>query len=64
MAAKNLHVAIGADQEEPGIRDLARQELEEKQGRLVGPVDVVEDDDERRFGGAATRFRAGALPSL
>ena len=47
MAAAQLDVAIGADQQQASRAQLAREELEQEQRGLVGPVQVVEDDDQR-----------------
>ncbi len=54
MLAAELHVAIGADHEEPRRTHLARQELQQQERRLIGPLDVVQDEDQR--------LRAGGVP--
>ena len=47
MLAAQLHVAIGAEKRHAGIAHLADQKLHESQGGLVGPVQVVEKQDQR-----------------
>lgn len=44
--AARSHVAEGGDEEEPCPDDLVGDVAEDEQRRLVGPVDVVEDDDQ------------------
>ena len=46
-----LHVAVGADQQDARSRQLPRQELHQQQRRLVRPVQVVEDEDQRLLPG-------------
>src|SRR4051794_950954 len=46
MAAE-LDVTVGADQQQPCIAQAAGEELEQQQGRLGGPVQVVGHDDQR-----------------
>ena len=47
VPARELHVAVGADEEQAHARELARDELEQAQRSLVGPVQVVEHEHER-----------------
>ena len=47
VAAAELDVAVGPDHEDPGVADLAREEMQHQQGRRVGPMQVVEDQHER-----------------
>ena len=37
----------GADEQDPHIRHLADEEAQQQDSRLVGPLEIVEDDDER-----------------
>ena len=54
MLASELPLPVGGEDQDPGIVQLARQEIEEKERGLVGPVDVVEDQDHRApLGGGA-----------
>ena len=48
----DLVVAVGEHDHDRVIADAPRQEPHEIQRRLVGPVDVLEDDDHRASGGA------------
>ena len=46
MAARELDVAVGADQQQARVGKLTRDELEQEQRSLVGPVQVVQDEHE------------------
>ena len=60
MGARQLGVAVGADDEQAHVRELAREVLEKQQRRLVRPVDVVEHDHQRRaLGGGAQEAGVG-----
>ena len=47
MAARELDVAVGADEQQRASGKLARDELEQEQRSLVRPVQVVQDEHER-----------------
>ena len=47
MLAPELPLPVGGEDQDPGVVQLARHEVQEKEGGLVGPVNVVEDQDHR-----------------
>ncbi len=47
MTAPQLDVAIGAEQQQARGAQLAREELQQQEGRFVGPVQIVEDHHQR-----------------
>ncbi len=47
VALLDLDVAVRGDEEDASVLDLAREELEQQQRRLVRPVEVVEDQHQR-----------------
>ena len=54
MLAPELPLPVGGEDQDPGVVQLARHEVEQKERGLVGPVDVVEDQDHRAsLGGGA-----------
>ena len=55
VGAREVGVAVGADDEDAHPRQLAGEVLEQEERRLVGPVEVVEHDDQ-----AACVGRGGA----
>ena len=44
MMAPELDVAVGADDQQSGVREAPGDEAQQQQRRLVGPVQVVEDE--------------------
>ena len=44
------HRPIGAGDQEPGASEAAREVLEEKQSRCIGPVEVIKDEQKTRVG--------------
>ena len=57
---RQLDVAVGADDEEVHLADLAGEELEQQDRRRVGRLQVVEDDHNRALaGGIAEECRGG-----
>ena len=54
-AGLELGVAVGADDEHGDLRQALRQMLDQEQGRLVGPVEILEDQDQRRVAGRRVR---------
>lgn len=51
VAAVHLDVPIGADEQEACVGQLAGHEPEQQQARLIGPVEVVQDDDQATWCG-------------
>ena len=66
VAGVRLEVAVGGDRQQRHVGQRARDELQRQQGGGVGPVQVVEDDDERPAvrdggrGGSRAPRRAGS----
>ena len=50
-------VAVGADEEHLGIAEFPRGELQQEQRGGVGPVQIVEEDDERPLCGGIDEKR-------
>jgi hypothetical protein len=46
MGSLELDVPVGADDHEPGLANAPGQVGEQEEGRLVGPVEVVQHEDE------------------
>ncbi len=46
MLASQLHVAVCSENHQAGAAQLPRQELQQEERRLVGPVEVVQDEDD------------------
>jgi hypothetical protein len=44
-----LHLPIGTDNENARTPDLPGEELEEKPGRIIGPVEIVQDEYDGLF---------------
>ena len=61
MAAAYLDVAIGSDQQQRRISQLARQEQEEAERIAVRPMQVVDAQEKRRALGRAARLARDAL---
>ena len=57
VAAREIDVAVGADEHDVRLGELPSDELEQEQRALIRPVEVVQDDHE---GPGATRFRQEA----
>ena len=49
MAAIELHIAVGADDEDAAGGQITGDELQEYEGWFVGPVEVIEDQDQRFY---------------
>jgi len=49
MSAGDLDVAVRADDEHAAMGELLAQELEQRQRRRIRPVQIVDDEDERRL---------------
>ena len=47
VVAAELDVAVGADDQQAGVGEPAGEEAQQQQRRLVGPVQIVEHDDQR-----------------
>jgi hypothetical protein len=47
MVPGQLHVAVSAYHQQSGGCDLSRYKLQEQQGRPIGPVQIVQDEDDR-----------------
>ena len=47
VVAPELDVAIGADQQEAAVCQAPSDKSQQQQRRLVGPVQIVEDEDHR-----------------
>ena len=43
MLAGQLHAAVGADDQKPGVEQLLGHKLQQQQRRMVGPMKVVQD---------------------
>ena len=56
--ARDVGVAVGADDQHAHARELAGDVLQQMQRRLVGPVQVVERDDERPCAAIALQYCA------
>ena len=66
MAPVEVVRAIGEDQRDRRVAQVADQEAEEVAGRAVGPVEILDDDDHRRDPGqpvqdAEQQFEQAAL---
>jgi len=46
VLAPHFDVAVGADDQDAALAQLAHEKLQQQQGRLVSPVQVVEDEHE------------------
>jgi hypothetical protein len=42
-----VHVAVGPHHQQPGAAKVPRQELQQQQGRVIGRVEVVQDQQQR-----------------
>ena len=61
MGPFELDVAVGSDDENPIVPRPAREVLHQKEGRLVGPVEIVENEDERALRSDVPDERRDAL---
>ena len=59
-----LGLAIGADHEDRGVAHVDGEEAEQQQRRMIGAVQVVEDEDERRLTGRGAQQRRDRVEEL
>src|ERR1043165_7223404 len=64
MTPFELVVAVRKQDQRADVVDLPDQEAEDVEGRLVGPVDVLEDDDSRGVWRERSHERADELVEL
>jgi hypothetical protein len=61
MPVVHLTVAVGSDNQERDLRQTAGQVLEKEQGGVVGPVQVVEEQEKGRTGSQIDKEIGDAL---
>ena len=61
VASPHLHLPVAGDEEECAVLHLPRQELEQQAGGLVGPVEIVDQDDEGLVRATPTQVARDAL---
>src|SRR5581483_5533693 len=64
VVCADLGVAVGDDEHDPVLSDLASEKACEMQGRGVGPMHVLEDDEPWSLPGSATEQLGDRLEEL